>query len=108
MLEAEQSWSISTGLARTRKSPRLLRRTARWATLAVCAALLLGTVGEMWARVGIERQVHAVQQQNDSLQRDVSTTQADLRSAQSPSTIEREARSWGYARPGEVPVVVTP
>ena len=84
----------------------LLNRTIRWVTAALCLALLLATIGEVWVRVGIDQQVRQVRAQNARLQQDVRTTQLAVADARSAATIEREARSWGYVRPGDHPVLI--
>jgi cell division protein FtsB len=78
------------------------------ALLVICAALLLAVGAEAWTRHTIEQQVAAARARNAALQRDVTTTQQNIRVAESPSTIEREARAWGYIRSGDHPVIVAP
>lgn len=84
----------------------LWKRTLHWATAAICLALVLGSASEYWVRLGIERQTQAIQQRNAVIQHDITATTEALKAAQSPDTIEREARAWGYTRPGEQPVFV--
>lgn len=93
----------------TRTAPvrsALAQRTLQLALLVICAALLIATVAEAWARHGIEQQVVAAQAQNAALQRDVTATQENITVAESPVTIEREARDWGYVRAGDHPIIV--
>ncbi len=85
----------------------LIQRTLLWAMLIVCATLLVATVSEAWSHADAEARVQAARAHNAALRHDVETTRRAIRVAQSPDTIEREARSWGYTRPGEHPIVVT-
>lgn len=86
----------------------LATRTLFWAVMVICGALLVATLSEAWVRAGVERQVVAAQARNAALQRDVSALGQAIAVAQSPDTIEREARAWGYLRPGDQPVLVVP
>ena len=86
----------------------LATRTLFWAVMVICGALLVATLSEAWVRAGVERQVAATQARNAALQRDVAATGQAIVVAQSPDTIEREARAWGYVRPGDHPVLVVP
>ena len=86
----------------------LATRTLFWAVMVICGALLVATLSEAWVRVGVERQVVAAQARNAALQREVSALGQAIAVAQSPETIEREARAWGYLRPGDQPVLVAP
>lgn len=99
---------IEQGTRPTHASARaaLAQRTIQLALLVICAALLIATAAEAWARHGIEQQVSAAQAQNAALRRDIATTQASITVAESATTIEREARAWGYIRPGDHPVIV--
>lgn len=85
----------------------LIQRTLLWAMLVICATLLVATVGEAWAHADAQARVQAAQAHNAALRRDIQTTQHAIQVAQSPDTIERQARAWGYSRPGEHPIVVT-
>lgn len=91
-------------LTRFERAP-LLTRTVVWVTIALCLALTLATLGEVWARVGIDQRVQQTQTQNAQLQQDVRSTQQAVINAQSAETVEREARAWGYIRPGDNPVL---
>lgn len=107
----QATWSIAVrGRTPTHPTPRpalpFWQRTLLWATLAICLALVLGSASECWVQLGIERQVRTVQQRNTAIQQNITTTTNALKTAQSPDTIEREARAWGYARPGEQPIFV--
>lgn len=84
----------------------LAQRTLQWALLVICVALLIATVAEAWVRHGIEQQVAAAQAQNAALQRDIAATGRSITAAESPATIEREARAWGYIRAGDHPAIV--
>ncbi len=84
----------------------LLARTIRWVTAALCLALLLATLGEIWVRIGIEQQAAQLRAANAQLRQDVRATQLAVADARSDATIEREARSWGYVRPGDTPVQI--
>jgi len=88
--------------------PALATRALLWATLAICMALVVATASETWQRVGIERQTAQTRAQNSAMQRDTQQTQHATTIAQSPDTIEREARNWGYIRPGDTPVIIIP
>lgn len=92
---------------RRRQRPAALTRAlALWATLALCVALLVGVGSELWTGYQLQRQVAQTQAQNAALQRDIARTQRGAIQAQSPASVERTARAWGYARPGETPVVI--
>lgn len=96
-------------LERSPDREALLRRTMAWVILGICALLLIGTVGEALARASVEQQVAATHQRIRSLQSDIQTTQRAIGVASSDDEIERQARQWGYIRPGEQPfIVVTP
>lgn len=101
------------GLAAMRKAQRrrqrpvtLTRALVVWVTLALCGALLVGVGVEYWLRANLERQVAQTQTQNDTLQHDITRTRYATTQAQASATIEREARAWGYTRPGETPIVI--
>lgn len=95
--------------AGTPARPSLAQRTLPWAALVICASLLVAIATETWTRYGIEQQVAAARASNAALQQDVKNTQRAVQVAQSPATIEREARAWGYIRAGDHPfIVVTP
>lgn len=85
----------------------LVQRTLLWAMLVICATLLVATVSEAWAHADAQARVQAAQAHNAALRRDIQTTQRNIQIAQSPDTIEHQARAWGYSRPGEHPIVVT-
>jgi cell division protein FtsB len=86
----------------------LAARTLFWAAMVICGALLVSTLSEAWTRTNVDAQVTAARARNAALRQDVANTQRAIQQAQSPVTIEREARSWGYARPGDHPVLVVP
>lgn len=87
------------------RSP-LARRTLAWAIMAICGALLVATLSEAWTRSNVEAQVAAAQAQNAALQREVTATQHAVQQAQSDAAVEREARSWGYIRSGDHPIII--
>lgn len=100
---------IHNGAPTTRSSPAraaFAQRTLQLAVAVICVALLIATVAEAWVRHGIEQQVAAAQARNAAVQRDASTTRQSIIVAKSPTTIEREARSWGYVHAGDHPVIV--
>ena len=86
----------------------LARRTMLWAVLVMCGALLVAILSEAWTRSGVDAQMAAAQARNAALRQDVVATQHAVQQAQSPDAIEREARAWGYIRPGDHPVLVVP
>lgn len=88
------------------RRPVLGRRTLLWAILCVCAALVIANIGEAWTRGNAEAQVQAASARNAALRHDIAATQHAIQLAQSPIEIEREARRWGYIRPGDQPVIV--
>lgn len=85
----------------------LVQRTLLWAMLVICAILLVATVSEAWAYADAQARVGAARAHNAALRRDAETTQRAIQIAESPEAIERQARAWGYSRPGEHPIVVT-
>jgi cell division protein FtsB len=97
--------TTSTTARRLARRP-LARRTLAWAIMAVCGALLVATLSEAWTRGNIEGQVTAAEAHNAALRQDVATTRQAVARAQSPDAIERTARSWGYIRPGDHPIIV--
>ena len=107
-------YAIDTAPAPVKTPSRPLRPTigsrtiTLWVTMAICVALLVATAGEVWARISVERQVAQTQSQNARIRQDIHTTQQQVTQANSPATIEREARAWGYVRPGETPVIIAP
>ncbi len=102
-----QRWRPASGATTSAPDrPSLAQRTVLWAVLVICASLLIATGSEAWTRHGIEQQVSAARASNAALQRDATTSQQAIQSAQSPATIEREARSWGYIRAGDHPIIV--
>ncbi len=84
----------------------LYTRTLLWITAAICAALLAFTASEAWVNIELQRQIHQTEVQNARLRQDTTATERRAAWAESPGTIEDEARAMGYARPGEQPVVV--
>jgi cell division protein FtsB len=81
-------------------------RTLLWITAAICAALLIFTGSEAWVNFQMQRQIEQARVQNAWLRQDTATTERRAAWAESPGTIEDEARALGYARPGEQAVVV--
>lgn len=81
-------------------------RTVLWISAAVCAALLVFTGSEAWVNFQLQRQIHQAQARNTWLRQDTTATERRAGWAESPGTIEDEARAMGYARPGEHAVVV--
>jgi cell division protein FtsB len=84
----------------------LFTRTALWTTAAICAALLVATLSEVWVTYRLEQQVSQAKAENAWLRRDAATTARQVAWAQAPQTIEDEARARGYVRPGDQPVVI--
>ncbi len=84
----------------------LYTRTVLWVTVAVCAALVLFTASETWVNLRLRQQVSQVKLENQRLRLDATATDRKAAWAESPATIEDEARSIGYARPGDQPVVI--
>ncbi|HST88622.1 MAG TPA: septum formation initiator family protein [Ktedonobacterales bacterium] len=82
------------------------RRVLLWAMLVIFGALLVATLSEMLAASDAEAQAHAVAARNATLRHDIAATQHAVATAQQPATIEREARGWGYIRPGDHPIIV--
>ena len=85
---------------------RLLRRTMLWVILGICAALLAAVIGEAIARDNAEAQVAAARTRIQKQQQTIATTQHAIVVAQSDDEIERQARRWGYIRPGDHPVII--
>ena len=86
----------------------LVERVFFWAVLVVCVALLIGAVGEIWTHHTIDQQSAAIRASNAALTRDVAATRQTISVAESPAVIDREARSWGYVRPGDHLVIIVP
>ncbi len=82
------------------------RRVLLWAMLVIFGALLVATLSEMLAASDAEAQAHAVAARNATLRHDIAAIQHAVAAAQQPATIEREARGWGYIRPGDHPIIV--
>lgn len=102
---------IESDAPETRPAPSrsgLAQRSLQLALLVICVALLLATAAETWTRHNIEQQVTAARARNAALRQDVTTTRQAISVAESPNTIEREARAWGYIRAGDHPVIVAP
>lgn len=81
-----------------RKSP--FRRACLLATGALCLSLLVGSAGEVWVRIGIERHVTQEQAANMRLRQDTLATARAIATDEAPATIVREARAWGYVACG--------
>lgn len=77
-----------------------------WALLVICGALLVATLSELLAASDADAQARAVAARNAALRQDIAATQRAVAAAQQPATIEREARDWGYIRPGDQPIIV--
>jgi cell division protein FtsB len=86
--------------------PALAQRALLWAVLVICAALLIASISEAWVRHNVEQQVTAASARNAALRQDVAAARQAVAVARSPATIEREARAWGFVRPGDHPVIV--
>ncbi|GAC1456138.1 MAG: hypothetical protein PVSMB4_16430 [Ktedonobacterales bacterium] len=84
----------------------LFTRTVLWVTAAVCASLVIGTLSEAWVNYRLQQQVRQVRAENAWLRQDAQTTAGRVAWAESPQTVEDEARARGYARPGDRPVVI--
>jgi cell division protein FtsB len=87
----------------------LYTRTLALATAALAAALLFATGSQALVNHRLADQVSAAQAENARLRADIAVTNRRLVWATAPATIEAEARSLGYVRPGErVMVIVLP
>lgn len=84
----------------------IFTRTVLWVTAAVCAALVSATLSEAWVNYRLQQQVRQVRSENAWLRQDATTTAGRVAWAESPQTIEDEARARGYVRPGDQPVVI--
>jgi cell division protein FtsB len=84
----------------------LYTRTVVWATAAICAALIVATLSEAWVNYRLQQQVRQAQAANAQIQQDSTATAGRIAQAESPATIEDEARARGYVRPGEQAVVI--
>lgn len=86
--------------------PSLLARVIVWGTMAICALLILATLGEAWTVHQLHQQVNASQQAANQLQNQNRTLATQIAQLQQTETIENEARQLGYIYPGDQPVVV--
>jgi hypothetical protein len=77
-----------------------------WVILSICAALLAAVIGEAIARDNAEAQAAAARAHIQSQRESIATTQHAIVVAQSDDEIERQARRWGYIRPGDHPVII--
>jgi len=93
---------------RPRGHDAFLRRAMAWVVVAICAVLVVATIGEALARADVEQQVATARQRNQSLQSDAQTLQRAIEVAGSDEEIERQARSWGWTRPGDQPILIIP
>jgi|GEM_PF-4606569 len=84
----------------------VLRRMLLWAIVITCVALALAIAGELWVRHTIDVQLAVEQQAESTLQQQVEATRHAIQVATSPDAIEQQARSWGYARPGDQPIII--
>jgi cell division protein FtsB len=90
----------------TEPRPSLLARVIVWGTMAICALLILATLGEAWTVHQLHQQVNASQQAANQLQNQNRTLATQIAQLQQTETIENEARQLGYIYPGDQPVVV--
>ncbi len=88
--------------------PSLLARTIVWGTAALCALLILATIGEAWTVQGFHQQIDANQQVVNQLQTQQQSLKQSIQQLQQAQTIEQEARKLGYIFPGDQPVVIVP
>lgn len=86
--------------------PSLLARVIVWGTMAICALLILATLGEAWTVHQLHQQVNASQQAANQLQNQNRALATQIAQLQQTETIENEARQLGYIYPGDQPVVV--
>lgn len=86
--------------------PSLLARVIVWGTMAICALLILATLGEAWTVHQLHQQVNASQQAANQLQYQNRALATQIAQLQQTETIENEARQLGYIYPGDQPVVV--
>ena len=86
--------------------PSLLARVIVWGTMAICALLILATLGEAWTVHQLHQQVNASQQAANQLQNQNRALATQIAQLQQTETIESEARQLGYIYPGDQPVVV--
>jgi len=86
--------------------PSLLARVIVWGTMAICALLILATLGEAWTVHQLHQQVNAGQQVANQLQNQNRALATQIAQLQQTETIENEARQLGYIYPGDQPVVV--
>jgi cell division protein FtsB len=84
----------------------LYTRTVLWATAAICAALIVATLSETWVNYRLQQQVDQAQATNTQTRQDMARTARRIAWAESPTTIEEEARARGYVRPGEHAVAI--
>ena len=84
----------------------LYTRTVLWATAAICAALIVATLSEAWVNYRLQQQVGQAQAANAQTRQDMAATARRIAWAESPTTIEEEARARGYVRPGEHAVAI--
>jgi len=88
--------------------PSLLARTIVWVTAALCALLILATIGEAWTVQRFHQQIDANQQEVNQLQTQQQSLTQSIQQLQQAETIEQEARKLGYIFPGDQPVVIVP
>lgn len=77
-------------------------------TLALCLALLIGTLNEARVAAGLQQQANQAASTNAHLRQDIAATARQVSAAESDATIEREAHRLGYFLPGEPWVVTIP
>jgi cell division protein FtsB len=92
--------------AQVYRRPALPQRALLWSLVIICVALALSLGGELWMRHTVDEQISAQQRHNQQLQRQIEDTRRAIQAASSPDAIEQQARSWGYTRPGDQPVII--
>lgn len=88
--------------------PRLRRRLILLFLVALAAWVGLLDSHSLWRRVGYARELHALVDENRTLERENAAASARINDGLSPATVERVAREqYGMRRPGETvyPVV---
>lgn len=84
----------------------LLRRTLLWGISVLCTLMLVVVANGAAARSQAEAQVAAARAHNAALAQTIAQTSQAIATAKSDDEIEREARRWGYLRPGDAPVII--
>jgi hypothetical protein len=99
MIERGSGTIIAPGSVRMRRKwePGFwMQHTCMVATTLICLALLMATVGEVWVRIGLDRQAADLRAQNTQMGEHIAATRRAIQVAESSATIEHEARAWGY------------